>query len=319
MKRTIAPLAVLVGLWAAGCGGGDDKGVTRTRGAGVKPAGETGRGGGAPPPTAAGTAPGAPAAGPEAAPPGASGTSLSDKEIVELLAWRPGVEPPMENAAFVEGIDTRDPFRTFRTEVAEEAGKRKKTKDAILPLYALDELKLIAVISGIPNPKAMLIDPKGFGWIVRKNDRLSKSAALITRILGDEVELSETDESSGTEVKRVLKLNPERIDPLRVLHGPPDALWKGAAAEPEAAEAAAAGPAPEAGGPELRVGMSKSDFLRGWGHCYRRTVSRALPGAAASSTRGEWYARVSATGRCAGATGGLVVIDADRVVSIQTL
>ncbi len=81
--------------------------------------------------------------------------------------------------------------------------------------YSLDELILIAVISGDANPRAMFRDPTGLGQTVKRGDYLSKSAARVTKILSDRVVLEMSEITPGGTTKaleRAVLVNPEGTD-----------------------------------------------------------------------------------------------------------
>lgn len=72
---------------------------------------------------------------------------------------------------FVESDRNRDPFRSFVTTFAEQ-GKRpaQNQRAVLLAQYAIDELKLVGIVTGGDYPRAMLVDPNGKGWVVRRGD-----------------------------------------------------------------------------------------------------------------------------------------------------
>lgn len=113
---------------------------------------------------------------------------------------------------FVESETNRDPFRSFLGLFIEKAPVARRTVPAIFDKFALEELSLIAVISGTDKPLAMFRDPGGLGQVVKRGDYLSKSGARVTKILGDRVIL-ELNEIVGTGEARALEkailVNPE--------------------------------------------------------------------------------------------------------------
>jgi hypothetical protein len=105
----------------------------------------------------------------------------------------------------------RDPFRSYLRLFGEKPITQVHKVPAIFEKFALEELALIAVVSGDANPRAMFRDPAGFGMTVKRGDYVSKSAARITKILSDQVvfeltEIQPNGESKTTE-KAVL-VNP---------------------------------------------------------------------------------------------------------------
>lgn len=85
----------------------------------------------------------------------------------------------------------RDPFRasTIAQEPGpENSGRDKNGIDACdepLCLVDLDELKLVAVVSGDANPVAMVEDRSGVGHVIRRNTKVGKQAGKVTAILRD--------------------------------------------------------------------------------------------------------------------------------------
>ncbi len=120
--------------------------------------------------------------------------------------------PRMEFAEndFAESDRNRDPFRTFASVIGAEVKKvAQSQREVILPQFSLDELKLVAIISGegMP-PTAMFVDPTGMGVAVKRGEHLSKSDALISRISPDRVFLQIEDEAGkGKPTERVVELH----------------------------------------------------------------------------------------------------------------
>ncbi len=108
--------------------------------------------------TPVGTAPPPPPA--TRTPPAASGSAsaqLSDAKGVEYT----------END-FVESDRNRDPFRSFiiqNQQVSKQALNQRKVE---LAQYSIDELKLVAIVQGSDQPRAMFVDPSGKGTVVYK-------------------------------------------------------------------------------------------------------------------------------------------------------
>lgn len=96
--------------------------------------------------------------------------------------------PPIENTApttdavapkksfvsddeLVENRDSRDPFRAFdAAKPLPPTDKRpRKSKH-----YALDELRLVGLVTSTTPPRAMLLDPAGKGWVVTTGELVGK-------------------------------------------------------------------------------------------------------------------------------------------------
>jgi type IV pilus assembly protein PilP len=103
-----------------------------------------------PPPPAARTAPAASAS--------ASASSLPP----DLKA------PEYTENDFVESDRNRDPFRSFLVQqqpVNRQALNQRKVE---LAQYSIDELKLVAIVQGSDQPRAMFVDPTSKGTVVYK-------------------------------------------------------------------------------------------------------------------------------------------------------
>ena len=177
-------LAIL-SAWLFGCGGSDFDSELE----------DDGHGGSAP----AGRA--APAAAAPAAAPGAGAAGAPDAPLA-IIAYK--------DEDFVESLRNRDPFRSytieFRAKVAEDVQRR-----VIMPATAIEEMTLIAIITGMPRPKAMLVDTAGVGHVVERGDyvgrpRLIQAAGSVSmalnwrvdRIRDNEVVLTQQDPTDPT-------------------------------------------------------------------------------------------------------------------------
>jgi type IV pilus assembly protein PilP len=101
---------------------------------------------------------------PVAAPPGAPAP--------ELLA--PKVDIP--EAEFTESERSRDPFRSFLSIFKEEGkGAAKSQRAVVLSDFAIDELKLIGIVTRAEPAKAMLVDPGGKGFVVQRGQFVGKA------------------------------------------------------------------------------------------------------------------------------------------------
>jgi type IV pilus assembly protein PilP len=82
---------------------------------------------------------------------------------------------------FVESEASRDPFRDFSALFFKpidtiRGNEGRKVKAAT---YSLDELRLVGIITRSAS-RAMLVDPKGYGWIVYNGDFVGKAELVNT-------------------------------------------------------------------------------------------------------------------------------------------
>jgi type IV pilus assembly protein PilP len=107
----------------------------------------------------------------------------------------------------------RDPFRAPGMEVrrSTEAEPETTCRRPICK-FDIDELSLVAIVTGGPNPVAMVRDPQGRGFNVRRNSPIGSKGGRVTAIRSDEITITEYwSAPDGTKnPNRVsLKLRPE--------------------------------------------------------------------------------------------------------------
>lgn len=83
----------------------------------------------------------------------------------------------------------RDPFMPFERPVASSVAL-----GPLWPLqrFGLDQLRLVGVIWDVSNPKAMILDPAGKGYIVKVNERIGRNNGYIARIREGEIVVVES-------------------------------------------------------------------------------------------------------------------------------
>jgi type IV pilus assembly protein PilP len=145
-------------------------------------------------------------------------------EVLERLAK----ERELPESVFIETDENRDPFRSFLTVFAVQALPEEEfvpRPPVVLEDVSLDELRLIAIVSGEGgNPRAMLVDPEGKGWVVRRGDYVGRGERVrlgpgqperiinwrVVRVRPDRVILVREDPvQAGPPVTRVIRLYPE--------------------------------------------------------------------------------------------------------------
>ncbi len=116
----------------------------------------------------------------------------------------------LKDEDFVESLRNRDPFRSyslaFRARAPEEMQRR-----VIMPLTGVEEMRLIAIVTGLPRPKAMLVDPSGVGYVVERGDYIGRPKVIqatgsvsmtlnwrVDRIRENEVVLTQQDPTDPT-------------------------------------------------------------------------------------------------------------------------
>jgi type IV pilus assembly protein PilP len=98
---------------------------------------------------------------------------------------------PARDEWVYSSVGKRDPFRSFLAD-ASQAGPALQTRCATpLGKYELDQLKLVAVITGLEDPVAMVEAPSGVGYAVRRGACLGKNGGTVAAVRSGEVVVTE--------------------------------------------------------------------------------------------------------------------------------
>jgi type IV pilus assembly protein PilP len=126
-----------------------------------------------------------PGARPASAPAASTATVATDKAADKAAA----------GPAYVYSyspVGKRDPFRS---PIEELSGPTRRPTSSpcneALCQWDLDQLRLVAVVTGDSSPIAMVEDPMGRGHIVRRNAKMGRQGGKVTQILRDSVTVTE--------------------------------------------------------------------------------------------------------------------------------
>jgi len=147
--RVFAYLLLVVAVGAAGCGG-DDEEEYQGLGLGAGSDDESAEGG-----SKAGSADAATVV-PESAP-----IVYTDDDFSEL------------------DVQNRDPFRSFAQAFKAQAAAPAQRR-VLLPSTSVDEMQLIAIVTGIATPRAMLTDTAKVGHVIRRGDYIGRPEVVQT-------------------------------------------------------------------------------------------------------------------------------------------
>jgi len=109
-------------------------------------------------------------------------------------------------------VGKRDPFRSFLSDLQASGPALVTRCNAPLGRFELEQLKLVAVITGLADPVAMLEAPNGVGYSVRRGACLGKNGGVVAAVRSGEVVVSEwAIRADGTRdrTQTVLKLPKE--------------------------------------------------------------------------------------------------------------
>lgn len=89
--------------------------------------------------------------------------------------------PEFTENDFAESDHNRDPFRSYASLFVDRSNRSVKNElPVILPQYAIDELKLVAIVLAGDYPRAMVLDPTGKGWVVKRGDYIGRPDTVHT-------------------------------------------------------------------------------------------------------------------------------------------
>jgi type IV pilus assembly protein PilP len=103
------------------------------------------------------------------------------KPTASAMASTVKAGPEYAESDFVENDRNRDPFRSYTNLFVEG---QKRTFDAqrkvLLSQFTLDELKLVAIVQGADYPRAMVVDPRGKGSVLKRGDFVGRAETVHT-------------------------------------------------------------------------------------------------------------------------------------------
>jgi type IV pilus assembly protein PilP len=122
--------------------------------------------------------PAAPAPAPVAAAPAAAAPAAEAKK-------------PDQPEWSYSSVGKRDPFRSFLAEIGRGAGGLTTRCATPLGRFELEQLKLVAVVTGLEDPVAMVEAPNGVGYSVRRGACMGKNGGVVAAVRSGEVVVSE--------------------------------------------------------------------------------------------------------------------------------
>ena len=97
---------------------------------------------------------------------------------------------PAEPEYSYSSVGKRDPFRSYLVELSQENTFSSRCSTP-LGRYDIEQLKLVAVITGLEDPVAMVESPTGVGYAVRRGACIGKNGGTVAAVRSGEVVVSE--------------------------------------------------------------------------------------------------------------------------------
>jgi len=102
----------------------------------------------------------------------------------------PAAPAPDAEVAY-SSVGKRDPFKSFVGDLRATTGAVVTRCSTPLGRFELDQLRLVAVITGLADPLAMVEGPNGVGYSVRKGACIGKNGGVVTTVRTGEVVVTE--------------------------------------------------------------------------------------------------------------------------------
>lgn len=106
-------------------------------------------------------------------------TSASDAAVEPELEPVPEL-PTYRDEDFAEAATNRDPFRNYARLFMPVTNQPVVQREVMMGNTAIDDMRLIAIISGVANPSAMILDEEGTGHSVHRGDYLGRADYVST-------------------------------------------------------------------------------------------------------------------------------------------
>jgi type IV pilus assembly protein PilP len=121
--------------------------------------------------------------GVDSAAPDGSAAPATTARAPKTAAAPSGIPPRREfpEAEFTETERSRDPFRSYTSNFAADVkGGVRSQRQVVLAEFAVDDLKLIGIVTRIAPSRAMLVDPTGRGHVVHRGDFVGRADVVQT-------------------------------------------------------------------------------------------------------------------------------------------
>jgi type IV pilus assembly protein PilP len=113
------------------------------------------------------------------------------------VAQKPAVAPTGEAAKpappewSYSSVGKRDPFRSFLAELGQTQSGLQTRCATPLGRFELEQLRLVAVVTGLEDPVAMVEAPSGVGYAVRRGACIGKNGGVVAAVRTGEVVVTE--------------------------------------------------------------------------------------------------------------------------------
>jgi len=128
--------------------------------------------------------------------------------VAPIAAAAPTDKPPGAEWSYTS-VGKRDPFRSFLAEFEATAQAGAGRCPTPLGRFEVEQLRLVAVVTGLDDPVAMVQAPTGVGYSVRRGACIGKNGGTVAAVRSGEVVVSEwaiRADGSRDRTQTILKL-----------------------------------------------------------------------------------------------------------------
>ncbi len=118
-------------------------------------------------------------------------------------------QKPAEAEWSYSSVGKRDPFRSFLVDLKESRPALATRCATPLGKFEIDQLKLVAVVTGLEDPVAMVEAPNGVGYSVRRGACMGKNGGIVAAVRSGELVVNEwavRADGSSDRTQTVLRL-----------------------------------------------------------------------------------------------------------------
>ncbi len=99
--------------------------------------------------------------------------------------------PQLAETDFIQSDKRRDPFFPYVEVIGVQQNiTRSIQRDIKLEEYDISDLKLIAIITNIGDPRAMVVTPEGTGFVIRRGDYVGRADYIEQGSGGDKIQVN---------------------------------------------------------------------------------------------------------------------------------
>lgn len=85
----------------------------------------------------------------------------------------------LQESEFAESERSRDPFRAYAANFVDEARTQTKSqREVVMEEYSIDDLRLIGIVTGGVEARAMLLDPRGHGYVIKRGQFVGRAEVV---------------------------------------------------------------------------------------------------------------------------------------------